>query len=122
MQGLYLYVLDTVTLVHAEESPMHALLRASLFVAIISCAVQVTDAGAAERDAAPSNTAPPTAKPPSPATDAVPFKCSPRTQRCNCSGRSGCSYMKETIGASCGKITCTGTGSKQKCQCTVHGS
>lgn len=62
----------------------------------------------------PGTIAPPTAEPSG-------FKCSPNTGRCNCSGATDCNYMKDLIKASCGKITCTGSGSTQTCKCTLNG-
>jgi hypothetical protein len=64
--------------------------------------------------APPGTIAPPTAEP-------TGFKCSPNTGRCNCSGATDCNYMKDLIKASCGKITCTGSGSSQTCKCTLNG-
>lgn len=58
--------------------------------------------------------APPTSEP-------TGFKCSPNTGRCNCAGLADCNYMKDLIKDSCGKITCTGSGSSQKCSCTING-
>lgn len=58
--------------------------------------------------------APPTAEP-------TGFKCSPNTGRCNCAGLADCNYMKDLIKDTCGKITCTGSGSSQKCTCTING-
>lgn len=49
------------------------------------------------------------------------FKCSPRSGRCNCSGKTDCDYMKDLINTSCGKFTCTGSGNSQKCTCTING-
>jgi len=54
-------------------------------------------------------------------TEPTGFKCSPNTGRCNCTGTADCKYMKDLIATSCGKITCTGSGSSQKCNCTING-
>lgn len=64
--------------------------------------------------APPGTIAPPTAEP-------TGFKCSSNTGRCNCSGANDCNYMKDLIKSSCGKITCTGSGSSQVCKCTLNG-
>ena len=65
--------------------------------------------------AAPAGTLTPTT------TEPTGFKCSPNTGRCNCAGSTDCNYMKDLIKNSCGKITCTGSGSSQKCSCTING-
>lgn len=63
----------------------------------------------------------PTGPPIVTAPEAVGFKCSPHTGRCNCSGTTDCKFMKQTIGASCGPTTCTGSGTTQACTCTING-
>lgn len=70
-----------------------------------------TQAGSA---VSPGTVAPPT-------VEATGFKCSPNTGRCNCTGSTDCNYMKDLISKSCGKITCTGSGSSQTCKCTLNG-
>ena len=81
-----------------------------------------SNAVAAEGERArPADTTAPT-KSTSPPATATAFKCSPRTQRCNCTGRSDCDYMKQTMGGSCGPTTCTGKGNKRKCECTIGAS
>jgi len=64
--------------------------------------------------APPGTIAPPVMEP-------TGFKCSPHSGRCNCSGSVDCNYMKDLIKNSCGKFTCTGSGSSQKCTCTING-
>lgn len=100
---------------------MKSVLNATLLAAFLVCFPHLSSAFAAERDAAPKTTAPLPVTPKAPATEAEPFKCSPHTQKCSCSGRADCNYMKETVGASCGKTSCTGKGSTRKCVCTLSG-
>ncbi|TFG64067.1 MAG: hypothetical protein E4H32_03495 [Nitrospirales bacterium] len=64
--------------------------------------------------APPGTIAPPTAEP-------TGFMCRPNSGKCNCSGATDCKYMKDLIKDSCGKITCTGSGSSQTCKCTLNG-
>ena len=63
----------------------------------------------------------PTTTPGVMAPEAIGFKCSPNTGRCNCNGATDCKFMKEVVSRSCGPITCTGSGSTQTCACTIKG-
>lgn len=79
----------------------------------------ITDRGLSPRRDMGTTAPPGTISPPT--TGSTNFKCSPHTGRCNCSGATDCNYMKDLIKESCGKITCTGSGSSQTCKCTLAG-